>query len=325
MKKYILVAIAVSLALISILSSCENKLEFDFATKDTKLVINALLNSDSINNDVFASYSGADGATPASDVVVRVYINGVLKETIDQPVEVKDDFSARYPIHCKFQVNDLVKIDVSTKDNKKHAWAETEVLPPTPIYKVEVSPKTYPSSILGHSNHLRFKITISDHSQGKDYYYRLVPESYIRNNMQKNGWENECDSQLEKKICMYINNDYVLMDGNPTTANDNQDSFVSAAYNNYGIFSNKFFKDKSYTLNISIPILHNLEYIVIRLLRISEAEYKYMKVLNTLDSDLYLDEFSEPIIFETNVNGGLGIVSISSESSQRTQVITQKE
>lgn len=327
MKKYILIAVTVSLTLISILTSCENKLEFDFRTKDAKLVINALLNSDSISNEVFVSYSGIYGATPASDAIVKVYINGVLKETVDQAEENKNDFGARYPIHCKFLVNDLVKIEVSTKDNTKHAWAEAKVLPPTSIDKIEVSPKEYPSSILGYKKHLQFKITINDHSQGKDYYYRLVPESYNRSNWQesKDGSKDKGDLQLVKHICMYIDNDYVLMNGNPTAGNDNQDTFVSGAYNNYGIFSNKFFKDKSYTLNISIPIFNELNYVVIRLLRISEAEYKYMQALNTIDSDILADDCSEPVIFDTNVNGGLGIVSISSESSQKFQVMTPKE
>lgn len=327
MNKYILVAATVTLALISILTSCENRLEFDFGTKDSRFVINALLNADSINNEVYVSYTDPYQATPANDVIVKVYVNGDLKETVDQSETINNNVGAKYPIHCKFKVNDLVKIDVSTKENSKHAWAEVKVLPPTPIEKIEVSPKEYVNVVLGYKKHFQFKITINDHSQGEDYYYRLVPESYIRTKEGaiRVGSKNEVHYQLEKRIAMYLDNDFVLMDGNPITSNDNQNTAISTVYNYYGVFSNKLFKDQSYTLNISIPTFYHLDNVIIRLLRISKQEYNYFKAINTIDSDIFGDEFCEPVIFDTNVNGGLGIVSISSESSQKFQVMTPKE
>jgi len=327
MNKYILVAATVALALISILTSCENKLEFDFGTKDSRFVINALLNVDSINNDVYVSYSDPYEATPANDAIVKVYVNGDLKETVDQSEIIKNNVGAKYRIHCKFKVNDLIKIDVSTKEKTKHAWAEVKILPPTPIEKIEVSPKEYINEVLGYKNHYQFKITIDDHSQGEDYYYRLVPESYIRSKE----WAIKVGSkyvkayELEKRIAMYLDNDFVLMDGIPLTSSDNQEAAISTVYNYYGIFSNKFFKDKSYTLNISIPAFYYLDNVVIRLLRISKHEYSYFKAINTIDSDIFGEQFSEPVIFETNVNGGLGIVAISSESSQKIQIMNPKE
>lgn len=327
MKKAILFALTLAAALMAMLTSCENKLEFNFRAKESKLVINALMNADSINNDVYVSYTGAYGATPAPDAIVRVYVNDILKETVDQSEEIKDNVGARYRIHGPFQLNDLVKIDVTTKDQSKHAWAEVKVLPKTPIEKIEAAQKEYAKPILNTKLHYELKITISDHSQGEDYYYRLIPERYIKyRHWRWNGQPNSAEEAYytyEKRMEAYLDNDFVLMDGNPIKSNDGQETAISTTYNHYGIFNNKFFKDKSYTLTISIPKT-NTDHAVIRLLRISKEEYQYIKTLNTIDSDIYGEDFSEPVIFETNVKGGLGIVSLSSESSQKIQLASEE-
>lgn len=327
MKKTIIFVLTLAVALMHVLTSCENKLEFNFGTKESKLVINALMNADSINNEVYVSYSGAYGATAAHDAIVRVYVNNILKETVDQSEETKDNVGARYRIHGPFQLNDLVKIDVTTKDQNKHAWAEVKVLPKTPIEKIEASPKEYAKPILNTKFHYELKITVNDHSQGEDYYYRLIPERYIKYKRWR--WKDEPDYTqevyytYEKRMGAYIDNDFALMDGNPIKSNDGQETAISTTYNHYGIFNNKFFKDKSYTLTISIPRM-DTDHAVIRLLRISKEEYQYIKTLNTIDSDIYGEDFSEPVIFETNVNGGLGIVSLSSESSQKIQLASEE-
>ena len=53
----------------------------------------------------------------------------------------------------------------------------------------------------------------------------------------------------------------------------------------------------------------------VRLLSISETDYQYFKALNVIDSDAYDATLMEPLTFASNVHGGVGIVSISTETS----------
>ena len=54
--------------------------------------------------------------------------------------------------------------------------------------------------------------------------------------------------------------------------------------------------------------------ITVRLLSITEAEYRYLKALNCLDDGDYDDALMEPISLPCNVIGGLGFVGVCSES-----------
>ena len=54
--------------------------------------------------------------------------------------------------------------------------------------------------------------------------------------------------------------------------------------------------------------------ITVRLLSITEAEYRYLKALNCLDDGDYDNTLMEPISLPCNVIGGLGFVGVCSES-----------
>ena len=48
------------------------------------------------------------------------------------------------------------------------------------------------------------------------------------------------------------------------------------------------------------------------------------KALNLIDSDVYDETIMEPIVFASNVHGGLGIVSISTETSVKINLTDEK-
>lgn len=52
----------------------------------------------------------------------------------------------------------------------------------------------------------------------------------------------------------------------------------------------------------------------VRLLSITEAEYRYLKALNFIESDDYESALVEPVIIPSNVKNGLGFVGASSET-----------
>lgn len=324
MKTYILLF----LSIIITLSSCENELDYVINKNESKLVVNALIDSNSSENKIFVSNSGGYGATAEPNAIIKVYINNVLQQTIDKCEPEKENEAKQYSIaslyliNCKFEVNDLVKIDVTTKNGGKHAWAEVKVLPSTPIEKVDVSTKNYTNITLGYKKHIQMDISIND-IPNQDNYYRLISEQYI---VDFEMWNNHVHSVHHRKsYTMYIDTDFVLMDGNPMASSDNQDDALQSAYNHYGVFTDQYYKNKSCKLTVSVPHTYNLDYIMLKLVSISKEEYQYYKYLNIIDSDIFGEGFSEPASYESNVKGGLGIVGISSESNRKIQIREDKD
>lgn len=64
-----------------------------------------------------------------------------------------------------------------------------------------------------------------------------------------------------------------------------------------------------YGSNVNIDVF-------IRLLSITEIEYYYLKALNLVDTDAYDETINEPIKFPSNVQGGVGIIGVSTEVSK---------
>lgn len=60
--------------------------------------------------------------------------------------------------------------------------------------------------------------------------------------------------------------------------------------------------------------------LVVRLQGISEKQYLYLKALNIYDSDNFEEAISTPIRFPNNIEGGIGVFGVSSETSKTLQV-----
>lgn len=61
--------------------------------------------------------------------------------------------------------------------------------------------------------------------------------------------------------------------------------------------------------------------VVVRLLSITEAQFRYLRAMNCLDSEDYNETFMEPVIVPQNVSGGLGFVGASSEQRVTLRMI----
>ena len=128
---------------------------------------------------------------------------------------------------------------------------------------------------------------------------------------------------------MIIKEDIVLTDGQPNTDNDN--GMFEQSTNMYGVFDDTRFSNQEYTMTTYTNqgewiFNYNDTYkwkkinVYVRLLSIDETTYYYLKALNTIYSDAYDETLMEPIRFASNVNGGIGIVSICSGSSKLIQL-----
>lgn len=337
MRNYYLL---IGLLLILICTACENEVSYKQKNMETKLVLNSLLNTDNDTNYVYIGISGnyPYHACSSADGIANIYINDELKETsVYTPRSEKDigwspDFP--YPIYSTFRPGDKVRIEAFTKDGKLRAWAENTFPAAPQIVRIDtmsVKLKEY-SGDYNLTDFLRFKITIKDDPNKKNYY-RLVTEQ----TSSLHGWigVNAKDTVISRNSYKYIAwEDIALSDGHPMSPEDIEQGMFPQTLNSYGIFDDSFFSGELYTLTINVPVHKNFDYFYysyegvpfkkkqasihskISLLAITEDEYLYMRALNFYDSDNYDEIFSEPVRFKSNVNGGLGIVGASSEDNR---------
>lgn len=308
--------------LIAILSvSCENELPFNIKENPPKLVMNALINADSLTNTLFLNFTGKECPTPVKDATVEVRINGQLTESL-RPLSSKEEgnMQCHFDMTSKFSPGDIVRIDAITDDGKHHAWAEVTV--PKPLEKIEkIDTLSVPIERFGYtSNYLRYKITFSD-LPGEKNYYRLS----IDNRISTFDWDDETGKQVAITTHNYHfldREDIVLTDGQPSAGEDEDSGMFDTVKNIYGIFDDSRFKNAAYTMTVySLPdrdpdVNHpypKKSEIIVRLLSITETEYYYFKALNFVDSDAYDETINEPIKYPSNVHGGTGIIGISKE------------
>lgn len=320
------------LALLTVLTvSCENELPFSLKENPTKLVLNALINADSLNNTVFLHMTHPKQLIAVTNATVEVRVNGQLTETISaSPVTETDQRPNRYLITSRFHPGEVVRMDALTPDGQYHAWAEVTVPQrPEKIEKVDTATVKWLTGYGASYDRMRYRITFSDRKGEPDYYRLIVEQRFITTTTQEDG----TDKTQRYNTYNYIGReDVVLTDGQPYTGEDESNGMFEKAKNIYGIFDDSRFRDASYTMTVYNQVDFNyfepLKYlnlkVVIRLVSITETAYYYLKALNVVDSDMFDEVLMEPIRYPSNVNGGIGIVCISTETSYAQDIIEQK-
>lgn len=323
MKNRIYIPFILLIALLTTVS-CENELPFNVKDNPPKLVMNALINADSLSNVLFLNFTGRNNAAHVTGATVEVYINGELSESLRPlPPKQEEDMQCRFNITGKFNPGDIVRIDARTDDGQYHAWAEVTV-PQRPNEIMDIDTMTVPLSRYNYiQNYLRYKINIKDRPN-EDNYYRLIVD---KQTMVKSYDEETSDfiTQTTHHYNFISREDVVLTDGQPTTSDDEENGMFDTVNNIYGVFDDTRFKDASYIMTVYNQTDSEFftEYdsdvntdVVVRLLSITEIEYYYLKALNLIDTDAYDETIDEPIKFPGNVQGGVGIIGISTEVSK---------
>ena len=267
--------------------SCENELPFSVKDNPPKLVMNALINADSLTNVLYLNFTGRGYATHAEKATVEVRVNGQLSESLRPlPPQTEGDMQCRFHISSKFTP-----------------------IPMTKYYYTQ--------------NFLRYKINIKDRSN-EDNYYRLIMDKQmtVKDYNEETG---EFVSRTIHRYHFISREDIVLTDGQPTNSDDEDNGMFDTVKNIYGVFDDSRFKNTSYTMTVynQTDIDGFPEYgtnvkmdIIVRLLSITETEYYYLKALNLVDSDAYDETINEPIKYPSNVHGGIGMIGISTETSK---------
>lgn len=330
-----------------LISSCKNEIPFDIKENPPKLVMNAFINADSLTNYLYLNFTGHGSPGHVKDASLEIRVNGELREKL-RPMDKKE---TNHLSQCMFKLSrtflpgDLVRIDARTDDGMHHAWVEVGVPKPMPqIREVE----TQHVALRHHGrieNCLRYKITLNDIPNERNFYRLIVDKrtewvSWFEN---RNGWQwgNE-GSKQKRSIITSIYHDYsyifredvVLTDGRPQSDAEEENGMFDNVSNVYGVFDDSRFENSSYVMTVyndPEPQAYNginnklscKVDAVIRVLSITETEYYYLRALNIVDSDAFDEVLNEAINYPSNVQGGTGLVSISTETHKTIRLFEE--
>lgn len=174
---------------------------------------------------------------------------------------------------------------------------------------------------------MRYKITIHDRPNEKNYYRLIIEENTYRISSETGIKYGPFSSYPE----IINQEDIVLTDGHLTTADDDKFGILDWTIRNLSnVFTDGRFENGSYTLKIytSVPYIsesnrkdHFYLDVTVRLLSISQPYYRYLRAMNCLNSEDYNETFMEPVIVPQNVSGGLGFVGASSEQQVTLRMV----
>ena len=329
-------------------TSCENEIPYTPAQSEPQLIMNALLDAGEAENYVYLNLSGTHGLSHVEEATVNLYVNGKLVEKAEElpplkpigsldmvydpnaPLNNLPEIAKRkkFRITTPLKAGEQICLEAIAENGKYHTTAEVTV--PYPVSSIQIDTCLIPIRVYsGWETHRQFKITLQDRPNEKNYY-RLD----IWNDIAVHGqYDSRIDTVLYARETAIINReDVILTDGNPSSSEDDEDDFFgSYIENKYNVFTDDRFSDATCTLKVYTQLYHNYNLwlynvtrrsksITVRLLSISEAEFRYLKALNTLESGNYEEALMEPVMIPSNVKGGLGFVGISSETRMTMQL-----
>ena len=300
----------------TLLAACERELPYNIGYQDSQLVMNALLDANEEENLVHLCLSEPHRTRPVTQATVTLYIN-------DRQAEVAEEVpynpqTKTFRLTSRLHPGDRLRLEAVAEEGRYHATGEVTV--PQPPEAIQVD--TFPARIKQYGSYgpaRRFQITVHDPA-GADNYYRLGIT--YTNRFDGTNWAGrDTTLYMHRKAEIMNHEDVVLTDGRPGSLDDD-DNDIMGNYieNRYNVFNDSRFSGTSYDLRVYTDLM---EYwypsdflgpytlnatITVRLYSLTETGYRYLRTLNTLESDNYDTTLMEPAIIPGNVQGGLGIV-----------------
>lgn len=346
------------LSLLPLATSCEHEIPYNVESKEPVLILNALLHTGEEEDYVVLHLGEATDVGRLEEATLTCYVNGRKTETL-QPLTDKEaygdpesyppylrDYISQYlrhklfRLHTPLQPGDHIRLEATAEGGKYHAAAEATAPQPATLLQVDTC-AAYLHEANGKSLYRRYDISLQDRP-GEKNFYRLAIDNdyhyrYSRKKYQEDGsyvWQDTIVTQRHSQL---INReDVILTDGQPQSYDDEENGLFPTIKNSYNIFTDSRFPNSSATLKVYTEykatsyagniILSDYQHvyrqhtITVHLFSLTETEYRYFKALNCLQDGNYDESLMEPIIFPSNVEGGLGFVSISTESLIRMEL-----
>lgn len=231
----------------------------------------------------------------------------------------------RYSFKAGFKPGDVVRIEAEADDGVYKAYSEV-VVPKAPEFSIT---DTLRQKDQYGDNVYRIRVKGKDIT-GEDNFYRILSGCswidkkirYAHKYEDARTWE---ETRGYRFIRLDKGNDPILNDGAPVEDID----LAGASENTFRVFSDRQFSDGTFNIGFSVNAkeifigphgllnydrLESESNFKVTIRGITKDEYYYLKALSIYD---YLDgdtTLTEPVSFPNNVEGGIGLVSISTES-----------
>lgn len=326
-----------------LLYSCTKELTYHRDDIEPQLLVNAQMTVGDTLHVVYLAISNDVTVEKIKSGSVRCLVNG--KPSADAVLDDRDDDlfitnertglldnkasqmkQARFSFKADFKPGDIVRIEAEANDGAFKAASEV-IVPKAPeiviadtLYQKDPSK---PDSFTSGEYRIRLK---GKDFAGENNYYRIKMGFSRIDKMFKNAdkdndakeWDSIWDFHY---ITLDKGNDAILNDGAPVDDLDLYDT----SENLFRVFSDKMFADGTFNIGLTTPSLavnenpssteefdhaESESTLSVIVSGITEEEYHYLKALSIY---LFRDEsiMTEPVSFPDNVEGGVGLVSIS--------------
>ena len=303
-------------------SACTNDLEFNFDQVSEILVMNAMLRTDVNTHNVRLSLSRTDEVIALKGAQVDCYVNGELVASgKGNPDDYREHTTASYYIEAEFHPGDEIRLEA--RKDALHASATVTVPQPATIVAVDTVHLAR-SPYFAHGKNpaaLACRLHLQD-SPGQPSWFRL--EAVFHEVFYPHGYPYD----RQELINFGFEQDPILLDGHLAQQGGNSFSELFDSMNTRNIFLT--FRDTAFADGVGEPEIH-IPYselddlysfdpdvrkekdIQFHLFTITEEEYDYLaQVAKSRATDMGV--LAEPVHIPSNVEGGLGFVSVSAVS-----------
>ena len=341
MRKYLIFSILLT-AFISV--ACEKTIKYEYDLNDGKMTILGQLSTADTTHSIFLSMSYPDRIDSLPGATVECFVNGARTMAKAVPAGYREETDwktgetslvpntfpyTEYKFETIFKPGDKVRIEA--KKGKMDAWAEMTVPQPCAIISVDTVTVIKNSGDFQdyEQEYVEFTIRLKD-VIGEDSFFSMNP-SITRLITLSSGSREAFEKTTKGPYSLSYDtfHDLILEDGYSSGIGDLFEDLMPVNYTR--CFSDKMFKDSEAKVKIYVPTyrfnyyIGDYSYIASKIevdntVRVSVNSfdrdfYNYLRAINNMQCYGYeVSPIIEPTMLPSNVTGGMGIVSVASES-----------
>lgn len=308
------------LAALMAFAACTNEIEIIEADNEPVVILNGLIDASSRIHHVHLSEGSGKNVNALYKAKVKCFVNGVYVSD-GEVDDVNKVLSAPYRFEAELKEGDVVRIETD-----KGVSAEA-VVPKAPLVTGVDTVVVEPSE--GNTEGaIRFRITLNDIPDEDSFYMADIEGKKTHTFIANNGEEVAIKDSLAHFL--ESDNDPLLNEGRSEDDSDVFDDILEMlfGYNQYNVFSDNTFKNRSYTLRTKVgysylrddrliysPLGYPVPYAYtesvarLKIFGFDKTTFRYIKSVNaswTLGSYV----ITTPVIIPVNVENGLGYFAV---------------
>ncbi len=297
-------------------SSCTDEIEISDASITQSLVLNSIINPDSIVSIELSETKTIPGVStsyyPIKGATVILFENNVEKEILNYTKNTSDgDSAAIYESNSFYpEADKTYRVEVSNTDFDD---IDCETTIPTPI-----AIESLDTICEDNSSNMTFEVTFTDSANVNNYYRILIRKTRGYLSTEWNGDTHTYDSVIV--VTSSLDGTYLDSEDPVFVGTENADDYLldtESDDNEFNIFSDELFDGQSYTLDFSYYARYlkpsyletdkgEFYKFTILLQSISYEEYKYLRTYANFEWNEG-GNLSEPVQVYSNIDNGTGI------------------